>query len=71
MKKEMFGGLGRTWSTVLTAVVASTGLFWFDQISVEVWQEMMQWALGSGTVKSTIVGAVTAWKAKSEAPTKD
>ncbi len=70
MKKEMFGGIGRTWGVVITTIVASTGLFWFDQIDVVVWKEMMQWALGSGAIKSTIVNAVTAWKSQGEAPTK-
>lgn len=68
MKKEMFGGLGRTWATVVTAIVSSTALFWFDQIDVNVWKEILQWALGSGAIKSTIVGSVTAWKSQGEAP---
>lgn len=66
MEKEMFGGIGRTWITVLISIVVSTAMFWFDQIEVQVWQDIMQWALGSGAIKSTVVGAVTAWKSKKE-----
>ena len=67
MNGKEFGGIGRTWWTVLITIALSTAMFWFDKINAEAWQETLTAALGAGTLKSTLVAAVTAWKAKQPA----
>jgi len=64
MNGKEFAGLGRTWWTVLITIGLSTTMFWFDKITADAWQETLTAALGAGTLKSTFVAAITAWKVK-------
>ena len=69
MNDELFG-IGRTWLMCALVIVCSTVLMLRSSITVDVWQNMMQFALGVGGVKST-AGVVAGVFSKPKEVTKE
>lgn len=62
MEKELFFGLGRTWTVALITMLMSSVMAFTGALDIETWKEMMYVSMGIGGVKSTAVGVAKAVK---------
>ena len=55
MNQELFG-IGRTWLVALVLLVLSTAMLYTDKITTDIWVNIIMFAFGGGTIKSTLIG---------------
>ena len=55
-------GLGRTWFSLFVVMALATVGLVIGKLTADLWWSIIQFCLGAGTVKSTVVGAAGAIK---------